>query len=175
MRKIRDFIYNFSDIFTTLLILAIAGTIIFWRVQIIMGYSELVAKEQPETNIDIDFTDVDLTPIDKPDYTEGDPQQQGENVDGTDEPQEEVPEVIDENYKSKKQVAVAIPAGAGYSEAIRYVASAYGFSDDDYFTFYNLLWNKGIDMGADYRIQIGTFTIPAGSSLEDMIKIIAAM
>lgn len=175
MRKIRDFIYNFSDIFTTLLILAIAGTIIFWRVQIIMGYSELVAKEQSETNIDIDFTDVDLTPIDKPDYTEGDPQQQGENVDGTDEPQEEVPEVIDENYKSKKQVAVAIPAGAGYSEAIRYVASAYGFSDDDYFTFYNLLWNKGIDMGADYRIQIGTFTIPTGSSLEDMIKIIAAM
>ena len=119
-----------------------------------------------ETTIDIDFSDVDLTPIEKPDYTD----EEDENVVAVEEPV-----VIDENYRSTKQVAVAIPAGAGYSEAIRYVASAYGFSDDDYFTFYNLLWNKGVEMGADYRIQIGTFTIPVGSSLEDMIKLIAAM
>ena len=168
MKRIRDFIYNFSDIFTTLLILALAGTIIFWRVQVIMGYSELVEASNPKTEIDIDFSDVDLTPIDKPDY----------NEDGSDEVNEgEEPEVvvIDENYRSTKQVAVAIPAGANYSEAIRYVASAYGFSDDDYFNFYNLLWNKGVAMKADYRIQIGTFTIPVGSSMEDMIKIIAAM
>jgi hypothetical protein len=171
MRKIRDFIYNCSDIFTTLLILALAGGIIFWRVQVIMGYSKLAAQDKQETTIDIDFTDVDLTPIDKPDYSDGDDVQDPENT----EPVVEEPVVIDENYRSTKQVAVAIPAGAGYSEAIRYVASAYGFSDDDYFNFYNLLWNKGIEMGADYRIQIGTFTIPVGSSLEDIIKMIAAM
>ena len=168
MKKIRDFIYNFSDIFTTLLIIAIAGGIVFWRVQVIMGYSQLVAENKAETVIDIDFSDIDLTPIETPDYNEN-----GEVVDPN-EPEIDEPEVIviDENYKSTKQIAVAIPAGAGYSEAIRYVASAYGFSDDDYFTFYNLLWNKGVDMGADYYIQIGTFTIPVGSTMEDMINII---
>ena len=169
MRKIKDFIYNFSDIFTTLLILALAGGIIFWRVQVIMGYSELAAANKNETVIDIDFSDVDLDPIDKPDYNETgeiDPDsQEGKE-------QEDEPLVIDENFKSPKQVAVAIPAGAGYSEAIRYVSSAYGFTDDDYFTFYNLLWNKGISMGADYYIQIGTFTLPAGSTMEDIINII---
>ena len=168
MKKIRDFIYNFSDIFTAVLVLALAAGIIFWRVQVIMGYSKLVAEEKPATEIDIDFSDVDLTPIDKPDYTEGEPAED-------EEPEPEAPLVIDENFKSAKQVAVAIPAGASYSEAIRYVASAYGFSDDDYFTFYNLLWNKGISMGADYRIQIGTFTIPAGSTLEQIIKIISSV
>ncbi len=172
MKKIRDFIYDFSDIFTTLLILAIAGAIIFWRVQVIMGYSNLKAAEEPKTEIDIDFSDVDLTPIEKPDHEDA---QSGDAKEDEQKEEEPAPIVIDENYRSTKQVAVAIPAGAGYSEAIRYVSSAYGFSDDDYFTFYNLLWNKGIAMGADYRIQIGTFTIPAGSSLEDMIKIIAAM
>ena len=171
MKKIRDFIYDFSDIFTAVLVLALAGGIIFWRVQVIMGYSDMKSASEPKTEIDIDFSDVDLDPIVNPGVEES----EGDNAE--EQSAEEVPEVIviDENYKSTKQVAVAIPAGAGYSEAIRYVASAYGFSDDDYFTFYNLLWNKGIAMGADYRIQIGTFTIPAGSSLEDMIKIIAAM
>ncbi|MBO4819807.1 MAG: hypothetical protein J5528_06695 [Firmicutes bacterium] len=171
MKKIRDFIYDFSDIFTAILVLALAGSIIFWRVQVIMGYSDMKAASEPKTEIDIDFSDVDLDPIEKPGF-EDDETDITEETDEVEEPQVVV---IDENYKSTKQVAVAIPAGAGYSEAIRYVASAYGFSDDDYFTFYNLLWNKGIAMGADYRIQIGTFTIPAGSSLEDMIKIIAAM
>ena len=172
MRKIRDFIYNFSDIFTTLLILAIAGGIIFWRVQVIMGYSDLVAKEKNETTIDIDFSDVDLTPIEKPDFSEGDPQIPEENQTGE---QQEPAITIDENFVSPKQVAVAIPAGSGYSQAIRFVAEAYGFSDDDYFVFYQLLWDKGIALGADTYIQIGTFTIPAGTSLEGIIRIISSI
>ncbi len=167
MKRIRDFIYNFSDIFTTLLILAIAGGIIFWRVQVIMGYSELVAANTPKTEIDIDFSDVDLTPTDAPQFSDGD------NTGEENKEEDNTPAVvIDENYKSTKSVAVAIPAGSDYSQAIRFVASAYGFSDDDYFTFYNLLWNKGVAMGADYYIQIGTFTIPAGSTMEDMLNII---
>ena len=170
MKKIRDFIYDFSDIFTTLIILAIAGAIIFWRVQVIMGYSNMKTASEPKTEIDIDFSDVDLNPIEKPEIEET--ENTGEEGE---QPEEVQAAVIDENYKSTKQVAVAIPPGTGYSEAIRYVSSAYNFSDDDYFTFYNLLWNKGRDMGVEQRIQIGTFTIPAGSSLEDMIKIIAAM
>ena len=168
MKKIRDFIYNFSDIFTTLLIVAIAGGIVFWRVQVIMGYSKLTSANNPETVIDIDFSDVDLTPIDKPDYNEN-----GEEV-KPDDTVDETPAVIviDENYRSTKPVAVAINWGDSYEKAIRYVSSAYGFSDDDYYTFFSLLWNKGIEMDAATVIQVGTFTIPEGSSFEDMINII---
>lgn len=172
MKKIRDFIYDFSDIFTTLLVIAIAGSIIFWRVQVIMGYSKTVEDKNP-TEIDIDFSDVDLTPIEETDddYIQGDvPQEGGEEV------APEPPKlVIDENFKSTKQVAVAINYGDGYTTAIRRVAQAYEFTDDDYFVFYNLLWDKGIAMGADYCIMPGTFTIPAGSSLEDIIRTISSL
>ena len=88
MKKIKDFIYNFSDIFTAILVLALAGGIIVWRVQVIMGYSEMMAAEKKETQIDIDFADVDLDPIDKPDYTDGEEEP-------VEEPELEQPLVID--------------------------------------------------------------------------------
>ena len=45
MKYIKDFFYNLSDLFIILLILAIAGGLIYWRVNIIMDYPEALAAE----------------------------------------------------------------------------------------------------------------------------------
>ena len=64
MRKIKDLIYDYNDIFVALLIIAAAAAIIFWRVTDIMAYPEYLAgKEQSQTG-EVDFSDVDLTPVD---------------------------------------------------------------------------------------------------------------
>lgn len=39
MRAIRNFLYNNSDIFVALGILAAAGLLIYWRLGILMGYT----------------------------------------------------------------------------------------------------------------------------------------
>ncbi|MBO4235660.1 MAG: hypothetical protein J5928_04380 [Firmicutes bacterium] len=45
MKYIKDFFYNLSDLFIIILILAIAGGLIYWRVGIIMDYPEALAAE----------------------------------------------------------------------------------------------------------------------------------
>ena len=51
MKYIKDFFYNLSDLFIILLILAIAGGLIYWRVNIIMDYPEALAAEIQENGL----------------------------------------------------------------------------------------------------------------------------
>lgn len=174
MRKIRDFIYNISDIFITLLVIALAAGVIFWRVQVIMGYSAKAADSGNKPVIDIDFSNVDLNPIPAPNTPDGNEQEGGN---------EDTPKtidiknlVIDESFKAYKTVYVSIPAGSSYDKAIRLLASAFeDLSNDQYAELYNQLWHAGISLDADTRIQIDTFTIPEGTDLEGMIRIICRM
>lgn len=48
MKYIKDFFYNISDFFIIILILGLAGGIIYWRVNIIMDYPEVLAAEARE-------------------------------------------------------------------------------------------------------------------------------
>ena len=45
MKKLRDFFYDKNDIILALIILAVAGLLIVWRVDVIMAYPETLAKE----------------------------------------------------------------------------------------------------------------------------------
>lgn len=49
MKYIKDFFYNLSDLFIILLILGIAGGLIYWRFNIIMDYPEALAAEIRDT------------------------------------------------------------------------------------------------------------------------------
>jgi hypothetical protein len=46
MDKIRDFFYNKNDVVVALLILLIAATVIYFRVNAIMDYPSVMAAEQ---------------------------------------------------------------------------------------------------------------------------------
>ena len=173
MKRIKDFIYNFSDIFITLLVIALASGVILWRVQLIMGYSENIKTADTDKKIDIDFSDVDLTIDPDPEY---DPSNPGEK-DPADEPHPGEIDienlVINENFTAYKSVYVSIPAGASFDKAVRLLASAFDeLSAEQYATLYSLLWNRGVALGADTKIQIDTFAIEQGTNIDDMMNII---
>ena len=70
MRKIKDLIYDYNDIFVALLIIAAAGAIIFWRVTDIMAYPDYLAGKEQSQTADVDFSDVDLTPTNVDEFNE---------------------------------------------------------------------------------------------------------
>ena len=63
MKRLKDFIYDYNDVLVALLIVVVAGFIIFWRVNVVMNYAEY-AGGTPIKQIDINFSDIDLNPED---------------------------------------------------------------------------------------------------------------
>lgn len=49
MKYIKDFFYNLSDLIIILLILALAGGLIYWRVNVILDYPKVLAAEIKES------------------------------------------------------------------------------------------------------------------------------
>ncbi len=165
MKKVRDFFYSSSDIFVTLMVLALAAGIIFWRVQNVMAYSEHAEPVSgPETKIDIDFSGVDLTPEEDPEPIPEDDPEDEEPVD---------PAEISEAFQTSKEVTVTVPSGSSCVKAGRYVAEALGFSDEESKTFLTLFTDTAKKLKLAGYIKSGTFTIPKGSNFEDILKILA--
>lgn len=69
MRSFRNFMYNYSDIFVALVIIALAAFLIWTRVDVIMDYPNTIAAENStETSADVDpqyiTTDDDTNDLD---------------------------------------------------------------------------------------------------------------
>lgn len=186
MKRIKDFVYNFSDIFITLLVIAVAGAIIFWRVQIIMGYSSVTGPSKPSTDIDIDFSDIDLNVDPDPEYSSGHKDDEKEDPDKDEKEDPEGREeqsgpaasdisglVVDRSFTAYKTVYVSIPLGATFENAVRRLASAFDdLNNEQYAALFNCLWERGTELGAEYMIQIDTFTIPEGTGIDEMLNIV---
>ena len=76
MNKIKDILYNKSDILIAILILAIAALIIFWRLGVILEYPKEVIGTNDTDNVLTDPTEEDST-----DQGEAGDQEQGESTD----------------------------------------------------------------------------------------------
>lgn len=165
MKRFSNFIYHNSDILVTLLILAAVSSVILWRVDLIMHYSVLRSPEEAEHPvIDIDFSGIDLAPEEEPG---------AENEEGEEEEPPAYELRFDELFRSPAAVNVTLVYADTYQSAVRRTAEAYGFSGEDYLKFYNLLWNTGVEIGVDEaKISAGKYTIPAGSSAEEILRII---
>ncbi len=173
MKKIKDLIYDYNDIFVALLIIAAAGAIIFWRVTDIMAYPDYLAgKEQTQAG-DVDFSDVDLTPVNVDEFNEQPdditaPEGSGENQGGEQTPaepdQDETPATAqtdaDGNY------VVEIPKGSSAQGIARILKEQGIISDVDAFM-------DTVDaMGATMKMKYGTYKIPQGSSAEQIVEIL---
>ena len=171
MRKIKDLIYDYNDIFVALLIIAAAAAIIFWRVTDIMAYPEYLAgKEQTQTG-DVDFSDVDLTPVDVEPFNE-DPEEitseGGEDQSGEQTPAEE-PDTPEEPAQHAQTDAdgnfvVEIPKGSSALRIANILKDLGVISDADAFM------DKVEEMDAVMKLKYGTYKIPAGSSAEEIIN-----
>ncbi|MBQ1907357.1 MAG: hypothetical protein II173_04215 [Firmicutes bacterium] len=193
MNKIRDLIYDFNDIFVALLIVIVTTGIIVWRVDTIMDYPKYLASKSNEGSVitSVDMTGVDLNPVEvdptlndapeditaDPNGAEGSGTESGEPAGGTQQGTE------------GGQAAGETPADGGQGQS-----SFAGLSEDVKFTIpggtyaagvAKLLYQAGLieseqafldelkAVGKEGSVQAGTFTIPAGSSISDIIKIIA--
>ena len=165
--KIKDFIYDFNDILVALLILAVAFGVITWRVADIMAYPEYLAKQestfvaQKNEETELDLSDVDLTPDDTV----------VENI-NTDIEDVTVSETTEETEAAQTPAAatgetkITIPSGTPASKIadILYDAGLVTSTSD----FLSTLTAQK----ADTKLKAGTFTIPAGSTMEEIIAIL---
>lgn len=165
--KIKDFIYDFNDILVALLILAVAAGVITWRVADIMAYPEYLAKQQdiviaqkPEEP-DVDMSGVDLTIDDTViENINTDPEDANAEVIGTGTPENETPAA------AVGETKITIPSGTPASKIadILYDSGLITSTSD----FLSALTAQK----ADTKLKAGTFTIPAGSNMDEIIAIL---
>ena len=135
MNKIRDIIYNVSDILVTLLIIIAALILISWRVSAIMHYGT-------------------------PDDTGSDTQV--EETDGSSDAES------NETKSPSGDVSFTVSANQS-AQAIGQALASAGLVTDSQ-TFINAV-NAA---GAATRLKVGSFTIPAGSTPEQIVAILTS-
>ncbi len=177
MKKIKDLIYDYNDILLALLIIAAAAAIIMWRVNDIMAYPEyLQGKAQDIQMTDVDFEGIDLSqqPVDDFNTDPEDivvdipPDGQSEG-DGITQPGVEDPgsENSDEEYVTTKDIQVTIPRGSTGTKIADILVECGAIKNREAFLAMVEAKNKAT------KLQAGTFKIPAGSTVEDVVNIIA--
>ena len=168
MNKIRDIIYDYNDIFVALLIIVVAGAMLLWRVNAIMEYPEyLAANTEPTQSTKVE--DPDLSGLDlttdaaistdyntNPDDANAEPETQA----AVTAPVEPTP------APPTGDVKFEIPKGSSASKIADLLRQA-GLIDDKQ-AFLNMLSEKK----ADTKLKAGTFTIPAGATIEEIITIL---
>jgi len=169
MRKFKDFIYDCNDIVIALVVFAVAALIIFWRVDGIMAYSSYLDAKAEKQEIDIDFNDIDLDPI------EDNPIEDNPTEDNPVENDDPVVQPIikpnpDSTFVSAEEITLVIPKGAGCDRIARCVAEAYGYTNEDSATFINTFSSLAKQLGKETSMRYGTYKIPAGSSMTDIIN-----
>lgn len=170
MKKLKDLIYDYNDIFVALLIIAVAGAIILWRVTNIMDYPDYLAgKEQTQTG-DVDFSDVDLTPEVVDDFNQ-DPDeittQTPDDTAGEQTPAEEqTPEGGAVQPADGTPVTVDIPKGSSANGIAKILKEAGLIDDVDAF----LETVEKLD--ATMKMKYGTYKIPQGSTAEEIVDIL---
>lgn len=163
MKKFKDLIYDYNDILLAILIIIVAGAVIFVKVSDIMAYPSF-AKNEPKQQQEVDFSDVDLDPIDVDPVIND-----GTDVIGEDEPDDSLP-VDDPQETTPVAPTGDVKFEVKQGEYLSTVASnlkKLGLIEDS-----SAFVKKVEEMKLDSKLQIGTFTIPAGSTMEDIAKII---
>jgi hypothetical protein len=178
----RDFFYNKGDILIAILIILVAAFIIYVRVGIIMDYSHSgesggsLLPKPPSVDEILDFVTGG--------ESAGEGSQAGENAgepsDGANtSSSEETPPVIPEGgteaepppaenppVQQAETVQIVVEAGDAASVIADKLLAAGAISDKQAFL------SDVAAQGADSRLKMGTFTIPAGASHADIIAIL---
>ena len=183
--KIKDFIYNFNDALVVLLIVAVAGGILVWRVDEIMAYPEYLARQErtAHENTEVDFSDIDLTPEPVEDFNdnpeefnsgeEGSEGTQGEGTEGGGTSSGEGSEQGETQTENggpslvKSDIRFTVPSGSSAERIANLLVQEEIISSQR--DFLKVVEDNNLST----KLQAGTFTIPANSTLLDIAKIIA--
>jgi len=178
----RDFFYNKGDVLIAILIILVAATVIYFRVGIVMGnpdpgerirdfFSSLNLPGQSGEPAVAGQEDNDgqeegqsAQPEDTAAQTPEDPAQ--ENPAQTDGPEGQDAEPEDPAPPPSADVTITVNAGDAASTIADKLLAAGAISDKQAFLA------EVEAQGAASKLKQGTFTIPAGSSISDIIKIL---
>lgn len=159
MKFFKDFIYDKNDIVIALLILAIAGLLIAWRMDAIMTYPQTLAEETGPTKTAVE----DLNPADEP---------AGDTDDrDTDEDSDDASQSSDGIWSGEalaQDVTVTIERGAA-SIAVQSLVDAGLF--DSYDEFEHICNTIGTE---PTNIKATTFTFGAGATKADIAKTVTS-
>lgn len=148
MNRFKDFIYDKSDIVVALVIISIAGVIIFTRIDAILSYPEIyAAKANSATGSAVVVDYVDTTP-------------EAINESPTENPEETLTEEPVEMY------AVYINYGESLQViADKFVAVGLFATSEDFFAAVEAA-------SAGTQIKTGNFIIPSNATPEEVIELI---
>lgn len=166
MKKIKDFIYDYNDILLAIIIILVAAAVIFVKVSDIMAYPQFAKEAQQQEQTDVDFSDVDLEKTDvDPIVAPGDDIGSDDN---TDDPQgnNQAPADNPTPVAPSKDVTFEVKQGEYFSTVAK------NLKDKGLITDTQAFIKKVQDMGLEKKLQIGTYTIPAGSTDEQIAKIV---
>lgn len=174
MKKFKDLVYDYNDLFVVLVIVAIAGALIFWRIGNIMNYPEYLAQAHAgEAAGDLDLEDLDLTPGEVDDMNEnpedivtdpsGEPVEEPQEPE--DEPGQEEPQT-GQAFTTRTEVKFTVPTGVTGSKIALLLYEAELVESAEIFL------TTVSRMNAETKLMAGTFKIPAGSTVEDIVDIL---
>lgn len=176
LEKLKDLFYDKNDIIVALCLVVIGAFIISTQVDSIMSYPEQLADQlqqeqlQQEQQGSAAKPDGDVTATETPDPQI--PEVQEPPVTAPDpvtppvqEPEPQTPPVSNE-FRTAVDRTIEIPSGA-YSQKIAQILSEAGVvpSQDAFLKAVS-------DGGLETKLKAGTFKIPAGSTLDDVVKIV---
>ena len=190
MNKIKDIIYNKSDIIIALLILAIAALIIFWRLGIILQYPKDIVGGNDTENVLTDPTgeDGEVAGDDQTDDQTADDQtgDQADDQTGDDQADDQTDDQADDQSGDDKadepEQTASGPQWDGDKLAADYEVTLTGTTAyaavqcmveagifEDYAEYQKICQENGYD---HEKMRAGVFTFKKGSTKLDMIKIV---
>lgn len=180
MNRIKDFIYDKNDLLVALVIVVLAAFLIVSRVDVIMAYpstielemdnaaGDRIAQENPKNDLTKPSggADGDSDEADGHNSDEAPDAQSPENANTSEKTEKQPKDNQEESNTGEGAVSVYIDYGSTAGQIAQLLLDS-GVIDSKE-NFYDVLSSTG----ADTRLQAGTFSIPANSSIEEVIRII---
>ncbi|KAF5052415.1 endolytic transglycosylase MltG [Sedimentibacter saalensis] len=156
INAIRDFIYNITDYGLIIVVIVVMVLILGWRFDILFnrGIEKDKLSDLPQI-------------IAEEEYNNSKNPQTPDDPDDAENPEKPEGETPDTPAPSGLIATVEIPEGSFPSSIAKILQSSNLISDTNEFL------NRSVELGLDTKLRSGTYEIEVGTSLDDIIKIIA--
>ncbi len=172
MKRFKDLIYDYNDVFVAVMIVVLAGAIIFWRISDIMAYPEYLAQQiAGNATDDVDVGDLDLSLEEVDDMNENPEDITTDPADSEGETTPPIPEEEEEpvqtgEFTTSKEVSFTVPAGVTGSKIAQLLLEEKLIESTEAFM------TEISEQNAETGLMAGTFKIPAGSTVGDIVDIL---
>jgi hypothetical protein len=157
INAIRDFIYNITDYGLIIIVIVVMALILGWRFDILFnrGIEKEAISDLPQI-------------IAEEGYEDSENPQSPDDPDNAENPENPSGETPDETPAPSGLIAtVEIPDGSFPSSIAQILQNSNLINDTNEFL------SRSVELGLDTKLRSGTYEIEVGTSLDDIIKIIA--